>query len=76
VTGGRRLRRHGDYIAALEARGDPMEPYAAYVDTFRFGVPPHGGFAIGLERRTAHLLGAENIREVTLFPRDLHRLAP
>jgi nondiscriminating aspartyl-tRNA synthetase len=76
VTGGQRLHRHGDYIAALEARGEPLEPYAAYIDTFRFGVPPHGGFAIGLERWTARLLGAENIREVTLFPRDLHRLAP
>jgi nondiscriminating aspartyl-tRNA synthetase len=76
VTGGQRLHRHGDYLAALEARGEPLEPYAAYVDTFRFGVPPHGGFAIGLERWTARLLEAENIRETTLFPRDLHRLAP
>ncbi len=76
VTGGQRLHRHSDYVAALEARGEPLEPYAAYVDTFRYGVPPHGGFAIGLERWTARLLEVENIREVTLFPRDLHRLAP
>jgi nondiscriminating aspartyl-tRNA synthetase len=39
-------------------------------------MPPHGGFAIGLERWTSRLTGAENIREVTLFPRDLHRLTP
>jgi len=39
-------------------------------------MPPHGGFAIGLERWTARLAGAENIRDVTLFPRDLHRLTP
>ena len=76
VTGGQRLHRHSDYVAALEARGEPLEPYAAYVDTFRHGVPPHGGFAIGLERWTARLLEVENVREVTLFPRDLHRLAP
>ena len=76
VTGGQRLHRHSDYVAALEARGEPLEPYAAYVDTFRHGVPPHGGFAIGLERWTARLLEAENVREVTLFPRDLHRLSP
>ncbi len=76
VTGGQRLHRHGDYVAALEARREPLEPYAPYVDTFRYGVPPHGGFAIGLERWTARLLEVENIREVTLFPRDLHRLAP
>jgi aspartyl/asparaginyl-tRNA synthetase len=40
------------------------------------GMPPHGGFAIGLERWVSRLVGAANIREVTLFPRDLHRLAP
>jgi len=40
------------------------------------GMPPHGGFAIGLERWTARLTQADNIREVTLFPRDLHRLTP
>ena len=40
------------------------------------GMPPHGGFAIGLERWTGRLTGAGNIREVTLFPRDLHRMAP
>jgi nondiscriminating aspartyl-tRNA synthetase len=39
-------------------------------------MPPHGGFAIGLERWTARLTGAANVREVTLFPRDLHRLRP
>jgi nondiscriminating aspartyl-tRNA synthetase len=39
-------------------------------------MPPHGGFAIGLERWVARLVGAANIREVTLFPRDLHRLSP
>ena len=52
VTGGQRLHRYSDYVAALEARGEPLEPYAAYVDTFRYGIPPHGGFAIGLERWT------------------------
>ena len=39
-------------------------------------MPPHGGFAIGLERWTAQLTGAANVRQVTLFPRDLHRLSP
>ena len=43
---------------------------------FSHGMPPHGGFAIGLERWTARLTGAANVREVTLFPRDLHRLTP
>lgn len=76
VTGGQRLHRHGDYLAALAARGESPEPYEAYLRAFAYGMPPHGGFAIGLERWVARLVGAANIREVTLFPRDLHRLAP
>ncbi|MGA4729987.1 aspartate--tRNA(Asn) ligase [Micromonospora taraxaci] len=76
VTGGQRLHRHADYLAALAARGEPTEPYAGYLDAFRHGMPPHGGFAIGLERFVARLVGAANIREVTAFPRDLHRLTP
>ncbi|SCL68780.1 nondiscriminating aspartyl-tRNA synthetase [Micromonospora citrea] len=76
VTGGQRLHRHADYLAALAARGEPVEPYAGYVDAFRHGMPPHGGFAIGLERFVARLTGATNVREVTAFPRDLHRLTP
>ncbi|MET8351442.1 MULTISPECIES: aspartate--tRNA(Asn) ligase [unclassified Micromonospora] len=76
VTGGQRLHRHADYLAALAARGEPVEPYAGYLDAFRHGMPPHGGFAIGLERFVARLVRAANIREVTAFPRDLHRLTP
>ncbi|WFF00686.1 aspartate--tRNA(Asn) ligase [Micromonospora sp. WMMD964] len=76
VTGGQRLHRHADYLAALAARGEPTEPYAGYLDAFRHGMPPHGGFAVGLERFVARLVGAANIREVTAFPRDLHRLTP
>jgi nondiscriminating aspartyl-tRNA synthetase len=78
VTGGQRLHRYGDYMAALEAKGEsPDSPaYSTYLQAFKHGMPPHGGFAIGLERFVARLVGAENIREVSLFPRDLHRLAP
>jgi nondiscriminating aspartyl-tRNA synthetase len=76
VSGAQRLHRYADYVSALEARGYPYAPYASYVEAFRSGIPPHGGFAIGLERWIARLTGAANIREVTLFPRDLHRLAP
>ncbi|MDQ3481370.1 MAG: aspartate--tRNA(Asn) ligase [Actinomycetota bacterium] len=76
VTGGQRLHRYDDYVAALTQRGEALSPYEGYLETFRHGMPPHGGFAIGLERWTARLVEAENIREVTLFPRDLHRLAP
>jgi nondiscriminating aspartyl-tRNA synthetase len=76
VSGAQRLHRYADYVATLEERGYPYEPYASYVEAFRRGIPPHGGFAIGLERWVGRLVEAPNIREVTLFPRDLHRLAP
>jgi len=76
VTGGQRLHRFPDYPAALAERGEDPARYQGYLQAFRYGMPPHGGFAIGLERWTARLTGAANIREVTLFPRDLHRLSP
>jgi nondiscriminating aspartyl-tRNA synthetase len=76
VTGGQRLHRYGDYLDALAARGESPAAYAGYLEAFRHGMPPHGGFAIGLERFVARLTRAANIRETTLFPRDLHRVAP
>jgi len=76
VTGGQRLHRPSDYDAAIRARGEDPADYAAYLQAFRHGMPPHGGFAIGLERWVGRLVEAANIREVTLFPRDLHRLTP
>jgi len=76
VTGGQRLHRHADYLAALAGRGESAESYSDYLSVFTHGMPPHGGFALGLERWTARLLGVGNIRETTLFPRDLHRLNP
>jgi len=76
ITGGQRLHRYDDYIAALAARGQTAEDYDSYLQAFKFGMPPHGGFAIGLERWVARLTGAANIRETTLFPRDLNRLVP
>lgn len=76
VTGGQRLHLYADYLAALAQRGLSPEALAGYLDAFRYGMPPHGGFAIGLERLLARLVGAANVREVTLFPRDQQRLAP
>jgi nondiscriminating aspartyl-tRNA synthetase len=76
ATGGQRLHRHADYLAALAEHGADPAPYAPYLQVFRHGMPPHGGFAIGLERFVAALVGAGNVREARLFPRDIHRLAP
>ncbi|GHJ45090.1 aspartate--tRNA(Asp/Asn) ligase [Catellatospora sp. TT07R-123] len=76
VTGGQRLHRYSDYVAALAAHGESPAAYESYLQAFRHGMPPHGGFAIGLERFTARITGAPNIREVTAFPRDLNRVTP
>ena len=76
VTGGQRLHRYSDYLTALDRLGQSPEPIASYLQAFKFGMPPHGGFAIGLERFVAQLVGASNVRETTLFPRDLSRLTP
>ena len=76
VTGGQRLHRYEDYLAALEAAGLPAIPFETYLEAFRYGMPPHGGFAIGLERLLMQLLGLPNLRLATLFPRDMGRLVP
>ncbi len=76
VTGGQRLHRYADYLDALTERGFDPEPLGWYLEAFKHGMPPHGGFAIGLERFVSRIAGIENVREVTLFPRDLNRLVP
>ncbi len=76
ITGGQRLHLYEDYLAAIRGRGEDPASYEGYLQAFKFGMPPHGGFALGLERWVARLTGAGNIRETTLFPRDLNRLDP
>ncbi len=76
VTGGQRLHRYADYAAALARARLPLEPFAYYLEAMKHGMPPHGGFAIGLERFVMQLCGLANLREATLFPRDQHRLTP
>lgn len=76
VTGGQRLHLYADYLAVLEAAGLPTIPFETYLEAFQYGMPPHGGFAIGLERLLMQLLGLSNLRLATLFPRDMNRLTP
>jgi nondiscriminating aspartyl-tRNA synthetase len=74
VTGGQRLHRYEDYLAVLD---EPARVgLDGYLEAFRYGMPPHGGFAIGLERWTARIVGVPNIRQVTAFPRDRTRVVP
>jgi nondiscriminating aspartyl-tRNA synthetase len=70
------VHRYDELLAALDERRLDAAPFEAYLEAFRHGLPPHGGFAIGLERWVARLVGAANVRETTLFPRDRNRLSP
>jgi nondiscriminating aspartyl-tRNA synthetase len=50
--------------------------FSFYLETFLNGMPPHGGLAIGLERLTAGILNIHNVKEASLFPRDINRIVP
>lgn len=76
TTGGQRIHDFRMLREKLAARGMSEEGLESYLDTFRYGMPPHGGLGIGLERLTMKLVGEENVRETTLYPRDLSRLEP
>ena len=76
TTGGQRIHDYHMLMEKLEKRGMESEGMEQYLNTFKCGMPPHGGLGIGLERLTMKLLDEENVRETTLFPRDLSRLDP
>ncbi len=76
TTGGQRIHDLSMLEEKIEAKGMTEEGLEQYLDAFRFGMPPHGGLGIGLERLTMQLLGEDNVREACLFPRDMSRLEP
>lgn len=76
TTGGQRIHDYDTIVKKMEARGMNPEDISTYLMIFRYGMPPHGGLGIGLERLTMRLLDEANIRETTLFPRDVTRLEP
>ncbi len=76
TTGGQRIHDYRMLTKKIADRGMTEEGMEAYLDTFKHGMPPHGGLGIGLERLTMKLIGEDDVRETTLFPRDLGRLKP
>lgn len=76
TTGGQRIHDYNELKAKMDARGMEEEGMEQYLSSFKHGMPPHGGLGIGLERLTMKLLDEENVRETTMFPRDLSRLEP
>lgn len=76
TTGGQRIHDYDEQVEKMERMGlDPAE-FKTYLDIHKYGMPPHGGLGIGLERLTMKLLGLHNIRQASMFPRDANRILP
>ena len=76
TTGGQRIHNYNELMQKIEEKGLTTEGFEQYLDTFKYGMPPHGGLGLGLERLAMKLVDEDNVRETTLFPRDLSRLEP
>ena len=76
VSGGQREHRYENLVAGFEAQGLDPEAFEYYTKMFRYGMPPHAGWAYGVERLVMTMLDLPNIREAVLFPRDRQRLSP
>ena len=76
TSGGMRINRYDDIVESAKAFGLDPAGLADYLAIFKYGCPPHGGFAIGLERITQKLLGLASVKEASLFPRDRKRMRP
>lgn len=76
TTGGQRIHSYEEQVDKMLARGMDIADFSDYLMIHKHGIPPHGGLGIGLERLTMRLLDETNVRETTLFPRDVSRLEP
>jgi aspartyl-tRNA synthetase len=76
ASGGQREHRYSELYRNLVDKGLDPNDFKFYLDAFKYGMPPHGGFGLGLDRLVMVLLGLQNIREAVLFPRDRFRLVP
>ncbi|AZI42187.1 aspartate--tRNA(Asn) ligase [Deinococcus psychrotolerans] len=76
TSGGQRIHDHAMLMESIDAYKMNREAMSGYSEVFKYGMPPHGGFAIGAERLTAKLLGIANVRYARAFPRDRNRLTP
>ncbi|MBN2534641.1 MAG: aspartate--tRNA(Asn) ligase [Spirochaetales bacterium] len=76
TTGGQRLHLYSDYMNKMKKLSMNIETFQSYLQAFQSGMPPHGGLGLGLERLTAQICGLSNVKEASLFPRDINRLEP
>ena len=76
TTGGQRIHDYNEQVAKMRARGMDPADFESYLMAHKYGIPPHGGLGLGLERITMHLLGFKNVRYASMFPRDINRVTP
>jgi len=76
ATGGQRIHNHAELMTRIETQDLPPESFSWYLELRRFGMPPHSGFGIGVERTTRWIAGLKHIRSASLFPRTLSRISP
>ena len=76
TTGGQRIHDYAQQIAKMRARGMNPDDFESYLMAHKYGMPPHGGLGLGFERITMHLLGFKNVRNASMFPRDINRVTP
>ena len=76
TTGGQRIHNYEEQVEKMKAQGLDPADFESYLQSHKYGMPPHGGLGIGLERLVMKLLGLQNIRQASMFPRDITRLLP
>ena len=76
TTGGQREHVYKKNLEQMKEKKIDPKGFSEYLDTFKYGLPPHGGFALGLERLTMKFLELDNVKEASLFPRDINRIKP
>ena len=74
TTLAQRIHDYDSLVESIKKKGLDLEQFRYYLQAFKYGLPPHGGFGLGLERLTAKLLNLNSVKEATLFPRDLNRI--
>lgn len=73
-SGGQRVHKYEDLVERIKSKGLDPDKFQFYLQAFKYGIPPHGGIGLGLERLTAKFCGVGNVKEATLFPRDINRI--
>ncbi len=76
TSGGQRIHDYDEQVAKMKAQGLNPADFESYLESHKYGLPPHGGLGIGLERFVMKLLGLSNVRHASMFPRDINRLLP